>query len=241
MASSGSGNIALDDDVWVYTGVTSIEADTSNFGFILCNQRTKETRYYKNGGATEYSAMAAAEDTVQNYEYRATFPILLEIEGQQTYFMSFYGDGYTIRGFALVNLEDKTIVGRGVYDEEKSMANALNAAVENYINALKDEGIVGSDADAEDYMVDENSVEDGDNTDANETKALSVTGEVTDIKSSVNDGNTVYYLQIDGKYYYISVVDAMQVLLISTGDTVTVEYTEAKGDFIPATSVTVNE
>ena len=241
VASSGSGNIALDDDVWVYTGVTSIEADTSNFGFILCNQRTKEPRYYKNGGATEYSAMAAAEDAVQNYEYRATFPILLDIEGQPTYFMSFYGDGYTIRGFALVNLEDKTIVGRGVYDEEKSMANALNAAVENYINALKDEGIVGSDADAEDYMVDENSVEDGDNTDANETKALSVTGEVTDIKSSVNNGNTVYYLQIDGKYYYISVVDAMQVLLISTGDTVTVEYTEAKGDFIPATSVTVNE
>ena len=91
VASSGSGNIALDDDVWVYTGVTSIESDSSNFGFILCNQRTKETRYYKNGGATEYSAVESAQDAVQNYGYKATFPILLDIEGQPTYFMSFYG------------------------------------------------------------------------------------------------------------------------------------------------------
>ncbi len=235
VASSGSGNIALDDDVWVYTGVTSIEADSSNFGFILCNQRTKETRYYKNGGATEYSAVKSAEDTVQNYEYSATFPILLDIEGQPTYFMSFYGDGYTIRGFALVNLEDKTIVGRGVYDEEKSMANALNAAVENYINALKDEGLVDSDANADDYMVDEDSVSDTDS--ANQSQTLAVTGEVTDIKSSVNNGNTVYYLQIDGVYYYISVVDSMEVLLINTGDTVTVEYDSASGSFIPAKSV----
>ena len=235
VASSGSGNIALDDDVWVYTGVTSIEADSSNFGFVLCNQRTKETRYYKNGGATEYSAVKSAEDTVQNYEYSATFPILLDIEGQPTYFMSFYGDGYTIRGFALVNLEDKTIVGRGVYDEEKSMANALNAAVENYINALKDEGLVDSDANADDYMVDEDVTSDTDS--ANQSQTLTVSGEVTDIKSSVNNGNTVYYLQIDGVYYYISVVVSMEVLLITTGDTVTVEYDSASGSFIPAKSV----
>lgn len=237
VASSGSGNIALDDDVWVYTGVTSIETDSSNFGFILCNQRTKETRYYINGGATEYSAVKSAEDTVQNYKYNATFPILLDIEGQPTYFMSFYGDGYTIRGFALVNLEDKTIVGRGVYDEEKSMVNALNAAVENYINALKDEGLVGSDASADEYIVDDDSTASVTDEEDTQTQLQSVTGEVEDIKSSVNDGNTVYYLQIDGTYYYISVVDAMEVLLINTGDTVTVEYEAEAGNFVPAKSV----
>lgn len=79
-----------------------------------------------------------------------------------------------------------------------------------------------------------------DNTQNSDTgNAGTVTGEVTDIKSSVNDGNTVYYLQINGKYYYISVVDAMEVLLISKGDTVTVEFDEsADGEFVPATSVT---
>lgn len=244
VASSGSGNIALDDDVWVYTGVTSIESDSSNFGFILCNQRTKETRYYKNGGATEYSAVESAQDAVQNYGYRATFPILLDIESQPTYFMSFYGDGYTIKGYALVNLEDKTIVGRGVYDEEKSDAKALNAAVENYINAMKDKGVVDSKANADDYKVDENA-EDGasvpdENGEQTETPAdtQSVTGEITDIKTSVNDGNTVYYLQIDGKYYYIKVTDAMEVLLLKKGDRVTVTFDKADGDFVAAKTVT---
>ena len=84
VTSDGSGVIAMDDDVWVYTGVTSAEADTSNFGFILCNQRTKELRYYKNGGAQESSAQASAVDMVQQYRYQATFPILLDIEDQPT-------------------------------------------------------------------------------------------------------------------------------------------------------------
>ena len=239
VASSGSGNIALDDDVWVYTGVTSIESDSSNFGFILCNQRTKETRYYKNGGATEYSAVESAQDAVQNYGYKATFPILLDIEGQPTYFMSFYGDGYTIKGYALVNLEDKTIVGRGVYDEEKSDVNALNAAVENYINAMKDKGVVDNTASAEEYKVDDDGTAD-DNTDIIETvdTTVTVTGAITDIKTSVNDGNTVYYLQVNGKYYFIKVTDCMDVLLLQVGDNVEITVEKESDDsFIEATSV----
>ena len=239
IASSGSGNIALDDDVWVYTGVTSIESDSSNFGFILCNQRTKETRYYENGGATEYSAVESAQDAVQNYGYKATFPILLDIEGQPTYFMSFYGDGYTIKGYALVNLEDKTIVGRGVYDEEKSDVNALNAAVENYINAMKDKGVVDNSASAEEYKVDESEADaQAEITDITESTEVKVTGAVTDIKSSVNDGNTVYYLQVNGKYYYIRVTDSMDVLLINVGDNVEITVEKDSDEtFIQATSV----
>ncbi len=247
VASSGSGNIALNDDVWIYTGVTSEDSTTSNFGFVLCNQRTKETRYYKNGGATEYSAMESAQDAVQNYGYHATFPILLDIEGQPAYFMSFYGDNYTIKGYALVNLADKTIVGRGVYDEETSDIKALNAAVENYINALKDKGIVGSDANADDYKADENGagvVDDATQPDNTQQTAEStqITGAVTDIKTSVNDGNTYYYIQLDGgAYYYIAVTDCMQVLLINSGDTVTVTADAASSEaFIPATDVVIN-
>ena len=243
VASNGSGNIALNDDVWVYTGITSTKSDTSNFGFILCNQRTKETRYYKNGGATEYSAVASAMDAVQNYGYQATFPILLDIEGQPSYFMSLYGEASTIKGYALVNLDDKTLVGSGLVDVQKTDVKALNAAVENYIDAMKDKGIVGKDADADDYKADES----GESTDKkNETqdgkdetaqKLLTVKGEITDIKTTVNDGNTVYYLQIKGKYYYIKAVDCMDVLLLKTGDTVTVTYEKDADNFIPAKSV----
>lgn len=252
-ASQGNGYIAMDDDVWIYTGVTSSESDASNFGFILSNQRTKETRYYENGGAIETAAQQSAEDAVQNYQYAATFPILLDIEGQPTYFMSLYGSSNTVKGYALVNLADKTIVGTGIVDEMKSDAKALNAAVENYIQALKDKNIIGTDINVDEYLVDETD-EDAGGT-AQETPAENgntaapsapaadgsqVTGEVTSILTSVNNGNTYYYLQINGTYYYISVVDCMDVLLVQTGDTVTVTVgSEADGVFVSAVDVTV--
>lgn len=234
IASQGNGVIAMDDDVWVYTGVTSSEADASNFGFILCNQRTKELRYYQKGGAMESSAQESAADAVQNYGYRAIFPILLDIEGQPTYFMSLYGDSYTVKGYALVNLDDKTIVGTGLLDTEKSDVNALNAAVENYIAALKDKNKVDINANADDYKVtdDNTSVTDTVNDDAR-----TVTGVVTDVKTAVNNGNTVYYLQIENKYYYISVNECMNVLLVNAGDTVTVTYTTDSETFVKATNV----
>lgn len=252
-ASQGNGYIAMDDDVWIYTGVTSSESDASNFGFILSNQRTKETRYYENGGAIETAAQQSAEDAVQNYQYAATFPILLDIEGQPTYFMSLYGSSNTVKGYALVNLADKTIVGTGIVDEMKSDAKALNAAVENYIQALKDKNIIGTDINVDEYLVDETD-EDAGGT-AQETPAENgntaapsapaadgsqATGEVTSILTSVNNGNTYYYLQINGTYYYISVADCMDVLLVQTGDTVTVTVgSEADGVFVSAADVTV--
>lgn len=238
VASSGNGYIAMDDDVWVYTGVTSIESDTSNFGFILSNQRTKETRYYENGGAIETSAMESAKDAVQNYGYYPTFPILLSIEGNPTYFMSLYGDSNTVKGYALVSLEDKTIVGTGLLDVEKSDAKALNAAVANYIDALKDKDFIDENTDAEDILVSEEEMNSQPNDDTSTADKNTITGAITDIKSSVNNGNTVYYLQIDGKYYYIAVTDCMEVLLMNVGDTVTVTFDKADDTFVEADSIT---
>ena len=237
LASAGSGSIALDDDVWVYTGVTSSEADSSNFGFILCNQRTKETRYYQNGGAMENAAQQSAQDAVQNYGYRAIFPILLDIEGQPTYFMGLYGSSNTVKGYALVNLEDKTIVGTGLLDNtNKSDAQALNAAVENYIYALQDKGMIGNDVDLDDYIVDDNNPQQP--SEPAQTDGKTVKGTVASIKISVNNGNTYYYLEIDGKYYYISVAECMDVLLVNTGDTVTVTLGDkADGVFIEASDI----
>lgn len=239
IASNGSGNIAMDDDVWVYTGITSSESDASNFGFILCNQRTKETRYYPNAGAMEEAAQKSARDAVQNYGYYATFPILLGIDGNPTYFMSLYGDSNTVKGYAFVSLEDKTVVGTGLLDVAKSDARALNSALESYIDALKEKG-VADDVDKSDVIVDENDIESSDsqvNPSPEKPAESSIKGEVTDIMTSVNNGNTVYYLQIDGKYYYISVADEMEVLLVKKGDTVTVEFDKADGNFVQAKSV----
>jgi hypothetical protein len=193
----------------------------------------------------EASAQQSAQDAVQNYGYSATFPILLSIDGNPTYFMSLYGDSNTVKGYAFVSLEDKTVVGTGLLDVAKSDAKALNSALENYIDALEEKG-VADNVDKDDVLVDDDEIASSDNltdtttepTTETESNLLTVTGEVTDIKSSVNDGNTVYYLQIDGKYYYIKVTDDMEVLLINTGDTVTVEYENSNDTFISAKSVT---
>lgn len=257
IASTGSGNIAMDDDVWVFTGVTSAESDSSNFGFILINQRTKEARYYKSAGATEISAQQSATDAVQNYGYQATFPILLGIDGNPTYFMSLYGDSNTVKGYAFVSLKDKTVVGTGLLDTAKSDARALNNAIESYIDALKEKGIADN-VDKSNIIVDESKISGSNqnditnNTDsnssteseqkpsANETTASgTITGTVDDIKTSVNDGNSVYYIKVDGKYYYINVGDCMEVMLVNKGDTVEITTNGGKGTFIAAKNITV--
>lgn len=244
VASSGNGYIAMDDDVWVYTGVTSSKADTSNFGFILCNQRTKEVRYYQNGGAIESSAQQSAQDAVQNFGYYATFPILLDIDGQPSYFMSLYGDSNTVKGYALVSLEDKTVVGTGLIDTN-SDAQALNTAVENYIIAMKDKGMISEDVEVEDYVKDEEDIASaspsgaGQPADAEQPSAAgnTVTGEIKDIKTSVNDGNTVYYLKVNKTYYYIKVTDCMEVLLLQKGDSVEITTDGKTGTFVAATEI----
>ena len=88
VTTEGYNYIAIGDDVYMYTGVTSVVSDESNIGFILSNQRTKETRFYLVAGAKEYSAMDSAQGQVQQMKYTATFPLLLNISDQPTYFMA---------------------------------------------------------------------------------------------------------------------------------------------------------
>ncbi len=104
-ATNGYNYIALDDDVWVYTGVTSVSGDQSNVGFVLMNQRTMETKYYKVEGAIEDSAMSSAEGQVQNLGYQATFPLLLNISDEPTYFMALKDGAGLVKKYAMVNVQ----------------------------------------------------------------------------------------------------------------------------------------
>ena len=62
--TDGYNYLAMEDDVLVYTGITSVSGDESNVGFLLMNQRTMEAKYYSCPGAEEYSAMNSAEGQV---------------------------------------------------------------------------------------------------------------------------------------------------------------------------------
>lgn len=129
--TEGYNYLAQDDDVWVYTGVTSVSGDRSNVGFVLINQRTKETKYYEVAGAEEFSAMDSAEGQVQNLGYRATFPLLLNISGEPTYFIALKDNAGLVKKYAMVNIQkyQNVAIGDTVAECEKL-----------YVKMLRDSG-----------------------------------------------------------------------------------------------------
>ena len=107
---SDYGYVAKDGDIWIYTGVTSVNGDSSNIGFLLANERTGECRYYSVAGADEKSAMVAAEGEVQEKGYQASFPSLINIDGYPTYIMVLKDSGGLVKLYATVNVEQYNIV-----------------------------------------------------------------------------------------------------------------------------------
>lgn len=103
--SAGYNYIAKDDDVWLYTGVTSATGDESIVGFVLVNQRTAEAHFYSCAGATESSAMQSAEGQVQNLRYEATFPILINVNNTPTYFMALKDNAGLVKKYAMVDIQ----------------------------------------------------------------------------------------------------------------------------------------
>lgn len=134
--TDGYNYLALDDDVWVYTGVTSVSRDESNVGFVLMNQRTAETRYYPISGAEEYSAMASAEGQVQHLGYKATFPLLLNIGGEPTYFIALKDAAGLVKKYAMVNIEQYNIVAIG---------DSVNQCEKMYTELMQSSGISVTD------------------------------------------------------------------------------------------------
>ena len=107
---SDFGYIAKDGDIWIYTGITSVNGDSSNIGFLLANERTGESRYYVIAGADEKSAMAAAEGEVQEKRYQASFPSLINIDGEPTYIMVLKDSGGLVKLYATVNVQQYNLV-----------------------------------------------------------------------------------------------------------------------------------
>ena len=139
VTTNGYNYIALDDDVWVYTGITSVNGDQSNVGFVLINQRTMETRFYRVEGATEMSAMSSAEGQVQNLGYRATFPLLLNIADEPTYFMALKDAAGLVKKYAMVNVQKYQWVAIG---------DTIQACEKSYNELLSTNGIVSQNTEA---------------------------------------------------------------------------------------------
>lgn len=210
VTTEGWNYIAIDDDVYMYTGVTSVTSDQSNIGFILTNQRTKETKFYPCAGATEYSAMASAESQVQQMRYVATFPLLLNIADQPTYFMALKGADGLVKMFAMVNVQQYDIVSTGATVAECEI---------NYRQTLAHRGLI----EAGDADIDA----------PHETDALTETAEgfIEDIRSAVMSGTTQYFIRLENgeDYFQLSAADVPLAVLLNAGDYVEISYYPAAG------------
>ena len=197
----GYNYIAKDDDVWVYTGVTSATADNSIVGFVLVNQRTAESHYYPVAGATEESAMQSAEGAVQNLRYSATFPILINVSEQPTYFMALKDNAGTVKKFAMVDIQHYQNVATGdtVAETQKS-----------YQAMLATSGALSTDA-----------------VEANMEEA---TGVIRSMTQAVMDGNSHFYVTLDGVdgIFDFAIPGQLGIVGYKEGDTITFKY--VKGD-----------
>jgi hypothetical protein len=194
---------------YLFTGLTSVGADESTIGFMLIDMVTKTPYLYQIGGATEYAAQQSAEGKVQNLHYLASLPLITNVDGQPTYFMTLKDDARLIKQYAFVSVTDYTSVGNG---------ESIGDAISNYRSVLKNTG--GSSA--------------IDTSGEQET----VTGAVDRISSEILSGNTVYYIILREKpdKIFTAVADlSRELALTQAGDSVSLTYTKTDKAIIDLT------
>lgn len=190
------GYVIKDDDVYVYTGVTSTVSDESNLGFIMVNSRTGEYVYYTIPGAEEHSAMSAAEGAVQNYGYHASFPALINVGGEPTYALVLKDDSGLVKLYAMVNVKNYTIV---------ATATTMTETLKSYKQALNTAGT-------------------GLNIDFGED-ALKTTFKIAEIEFLLYNNETVCYIKdVKGNVYKQNFNENESLVQLKVGDTITVTY-----------------
>ena len=201
MTTQGYGYVVRGDDVWYYTGVTSVTSDESNIGFILTNARTGEYKYYPVIGAEEYSAMGAAQGEVQEKGYVASFPSLINVEGQATYIMVLKDENGLVKLYALVNVENYSIVATG---------DTQTSAKQAYLEELAKRGVITEEE-----------------LPAPETKTADLT--VKTVRLATVGGETVVYITAeDSTVYRAALASDESLILVTEGMALTVEYAETE-------------
>ena len=190
------GYLMYDDDVWYYTGVTSVTADSSNIGFIVSNARTGEYKFYSVVGAEEYSAMHAAEGEVQEKGYKASFPALINVSGEATYIMVLKDASGLVKLYALVNVEHYGLVATGETQEQAMTA---------YKKLLAQNGTIEEPS-------------------TSEEKAAVTVNEIE--KLVIDGNSWYYLLCSDGNYYRVCIAEDESALFIRAGDKLEISYSE---------------
>ena len=193
----GNSYMYVDGEWYFYTGMTSAGSDESTVGFMLTNTRTKDTTFYKIAGATEVAAMRSAEGKVQHLGYSSSFPLLLNIENEPTYFITLKDNQGLVKQYAFVNVKDYSLVGTG---------ETLSEARANYTKLVF-------------------SKEDFSSLSSGEKRSVKAT--VERLGMSLVDGNTYYTLILEGQLSLLLMgasTISPELAITREGDLVEIEY-----------------
>lgn len=187
--------ISIGSDIYLYTGITSATADSSNLGFILVNMRTREITNYKLASATETAAQESAEGEVQEKGYQATAPSLVKLADTAYYLVSLKDDAGLVKTYALVDAEDyqQVLVNNDIASLISQVSGADTSSLQGLTTAA-------------------------DGQESSETQP--VTGRVEALGSQVLGGTTVYYIQSAGQIYKVKASEdgPDQLPFIKVGD-----------------------
>lgn len=169
--------ISIGSDIYLYTGITSATADSSNLGFILVNMRTREVTNYKLASATETAAQESAEGEVQEKHYEATAPTLVKLDGKAYYLVSLKDAAGLVKSYAIVDAEDY---------QQVTVDNDIKTLIAKFTD---------SDTSALSGVTT--------NSGKSAEKVKVITGVVDKLASQMISGSTVYYISSSGEIYKV--------------------------------------
>ena len=211
--TEGSDVIYIDGVCYYYTGWTSAGKGESSNGIMMMNSRTGEITYYKTYGISEEKAQGIAEGLVQEKEYTASYPLLLQVGGKETYFMLMRDKNENLVGYAFVSYKDYS---------KAAVSTSLLEAQANYVKALAS----GNSANALD-----------------ETNVAVTKGTVSAITSEVLEGTTIYYVKVEDSdtiYQLFSNLD-INIVFTTVGDEIEIEYYDSGSNLETAISCKVTK
>ncbi len=146
--------------------------------------------------------MNSAEGQVQNLRYTATFPLLINVANQPTYFMALKDGSGLPKKFAMIDIQRYQNVAVGDTVAETQTA---------YEALLATNGVLTNETDL---------------TDVEEK-----TGTITAVAQAVIDGNSHFYAVIDGEdaLYDFALPGLLNILKYNVGDTITFTYLKTDG------------
>jgi hypothetical protein len=191
---------------YYFTVLTSVGSDESSIGFMLVDMVTKKPYLYQISGATESAAQQSAQGKVQNLRYNASYPLITNVNGVASYFMTLKDDAGLVKQYAFVSVKDITTVGTG---------DTVQNALDNYNSYLNNRS--------------------GSSSIDTSGKKLVVAGTVSRIASEINNGDTIYKLilteQPDKIFTAVSNISNM-LALTKEGDKVSITYIDTTNKVI---------